>query len=73
MTRSYPYVTLFIRLLQVLDEYFKRGDESLRSAFLQIRGFDLLSNQLKQFNISVELMNALFSMLLVQQVNLADQ
>lgn len=69
------HASIFVRtaVIGVLDEYFKRGDESLRSAFLQIRGFDLLSNQLKQFGISVELMNALFSMLLLQQVNLFDQ
>ena len=58
--------------LQVLDEYFNRAGDTLRAAFLQIRGFEMLSNQLKQYRVSVELMNALFSMLLAQQVNLAE-
>lgn len=67
--------SIFVRtaVIGVLDEYFKRGGEAYRSAFLQIKGFDLLSNQLKQFNVSVELMNALFSMLLQQQISLTDQ
>ena len=58
------------RCLQVLDEYFKRGGEGVRVTFVQVKGFNLLAGQLKQYKVSFELMSALCSMVVGQEVNL---
>ena len=44
-------------LWQVLDEYFKRGGEGVRVTFVQVKGFNLLAGQLKQYKVSFELMS----------------
>lgn len=56
----------------MLDEYFKRG-EAMRSNFVQVKGFNLLANQLKQFNVSYELMSALGSIVMGQDINLKKE
>lgn len=58
-------------LPQLLDEYFKRVGEGVKTNFVQSRGFDLLANQLKGHNVSAELYNALFSIALGGTVTLS--
>jgi len=57
-------------LWQVLDEYFKRGGEGVRVTFVQVKGFNLLAGQLKQYKVSFELMSALCSIVVGQDINL---
>ena len=42
--------------LQVLDEYFKRGGDGVKTNFVKVKGFHLLASQLKTFKVSFELM-----------------
>ncbi len=58
--------------MQVLDAYFKRG-EAMRSNFVQVKGFNLLANQLKQFNVSPKLMSALGSIVIGQDISLMKE
>ena len=57
-------------MLQVLDQYFKRASDAIKSNFVHDKGFNLLAAQLKQFKVSVQLLSALVSMALGQEVNL---
>ncbi len=59
-------------ICQVLDEYFKRC-EAMRANFVQVKGFNLLANQLKQFSVSPELMSALGSIVMGQDINLMKE
>ena len=60
-------------LLQVLDQYFRRANEGMKSRFVQLKGFNLLASQLKQFKVSVQLISALCSLALAQEVNLSKE
>ena len=55
---------------QVLDQYFRRASDAIKSNFVQLKGFSLLAGQLKQFKVSVQLMCALCSLALGQEINL---
>ena len=57
-------------VIQVLDQYFKRASDAIKTNFVQSKGFSLLAAQLKQFKVSVQLISALVSMALGQEVNL---
>ena len=57
-------------IVQVLDEYFKRGGDGVKANFLQVKGFNLLGGQLKQYCVSCELMSALCSIVVGQDINL---
>lgn len=61
---------LALQHVQVLDQYFKRASDVIKTNFVQSKGFSLLAAQLKQFNVSVQLISALVSMALGQEVNL---
>ena len=63
----YYYCHSFV---QLLDEFFRRAGENAQTNFLQVKGFNLLALQLKQHTISYELMSALFSIVLGQEINL---
>ena len=54
----------------MLDEFFRRAGDSSQANFLQVKGFSLLALQLKQFPVSFELMSALFSIVIGQEINL---
>ena len=58
---------------QVLDQYFRRASDAIKSNFVQLKGFSLLAGQLKQFKVSVQLMSALCSLALRQEVNLSKE
>ena len=45
----------------------------MRSNFVQVKGFNLLANQLRQFRVSFELMNALGSIVVGQDINLKKE
>lgn len=57
-------------VVRVLDEFFRRAGDSSQANFLQVKGFSLLALQLKQFPVSFELMSALFSIVIGQEINL---
>ena len=57
--------------MQLLDEYFRRASEVVKTSFVQSRGFDLLANQLKGHSVSTELYSALFSIALGGTVSLS--
>ena len=44
-----------------------------KADFIQEKGFNLLAVQLKQFNVSVQLISALVSLALGQEVNLSKE
>ena len=54
----------------MLDAYFKRGGDGAKSNFVQVKGFYLLGSQLKRFKVSSELMSALCSIVIGQDINL---
>ena len=56
--------------LQVLDEYFKRGGDGVKTNFVQVKGFHLLASQLKTFKVSFELMSALCSIVVGKDISL---
>ena len=66
-------LSLSLSLFQVLGEFFRRAGESSQANFLQVKGFNLLGNQLKQHTLSFELVSALFSIVFGQEINLFDQ
>ena len=53
-----------------MDDYFKRGGEDVQSIFVQVKGFNLLGSQLRQFRVSTELMSALCSVVVGMEINL---
>ena len=75
VTSSYLHTTRIQHIsntnicFQVLDEYFKRSD-AMRTNFVQVKGFNLLVNQLKQYAVSFELLSALGSIVVGQEINL---
>ena len=71
--RSFFYCTFMSIHIQVLDQYFKRASDSIRTNFVLTKGFNLLAAQLKQFKVSVQLISALVSMALGQEVNLSKE
>jgi hypothetical protein len=60
-------------VIRVLDQYFKRASDSMKANFVQLKGFNLLANQLKQYKVSVQLISALCSLALGQEVNLSKE
>ena len=60
-------------LLKVLDQYFRRASDGMKSNFVQMKGFNLLASQLKQYKVSVQLISALCSLALGQEVNLSKE
>ena len=58
--------------MKVLDEYFKRGGDGARTNFVQVKGFNLLASQLKQFSVSFELMSALCSVVIGENIKLTN-
>ena len=64
---------VILRCCHVLDQYFKRASEATKSKFIQERGFNLLAAQLKQYKVSVQLISALVSLALGQEVNLSHK
>ena len=60
-------------LPQVLHEYFKRGGPGIQANFVQVKGFHMLASQLKQFKVSYELMSALCSIVIGQEINLQGE
>jgi hypothetical protein len=68
-----PSILVRTAVVRVLHEFFRRAGESSQANFLQVKGFNLLGIQLKQYSVSFELMSALFSIVLGQEMNLSDQ
>ena len=69
MTERDVHVMVYSRL-QVLDEYFKRGGDHVKSHFVQLKGFHLLASQLKPFKVSYELLSALCSIVVGKDISL---
>ena len=67
MIFSYSYLHV---PTQVLDAYFKRGGDGAKTNFVQVKGFYLLGSQLKRYKVSPELMSALYSIVIGQDINL---
>ena len=60
-------------LLKVLDQYFRRASDGMKSNFVQMKGFNLLASQLKYYKVSAQLISALCSLALGQEVNLSKE
>lgn len=58
---------------QVLDQYFRRASDGMKSTFVQHNGFNLMASQLKQFKVSAKLISALCSLVVGQEVNLSKE
>lgn len=57
----------------VLNEYFKRGGDGVRSNFVQVKGFYLLGSQLKKYKVNFALINALCSIVMNRQIDLEKE
>ena len=58
---------------QVLDPYFRRASDGMKANFVQLKGFNLLANQLKQYKVSVQLISPLCSLALGQKVKFSKE
>uniref|UniRef100_A0A1X7VEE8 Uncharacterized protein n=2 Tax=Amphimedon queenslandica TaxID=400682 RepID=A0A1X7VEE8_AMPQE len=70
---DHPSILVRTAVVRVLGEFFRRAGDSSQANFLQVKGFNLLGNQLKQHTLSFELVSALFSIVFGQEINLFDQ